>query len=216
MHHRVWVCSAAWIVTAKAWVKALRVEKTALRSRLPQTLSIEAWGLSNAMELKSLLGHYSGTSSRTETALRVHFVMPSFEGAILVQLHATPSGKFVGLNYDFARHPCTSESEVALPGDLSFPESTMVPVWLPATASITSKAPPIPVPGKDRHTKQDRKDTSYQCCSSKRRKVENVNGWETKNFHSVSGCYCTRTHGFCTQVASGLIHTSSSNCACGI
>lgn len=64
-----------------------------------------------------------------------------------VQLHATSSGNFVGLNYDYARHPCLAGTEVALPGDLNFPESSSVPVWLPVAASITQKAQPAPAAG---------------------------------------------------------------------
>jgi hypothetical protein len=53
----------------------------------------------------------------------------------------------VGLNYDYARHPCLAGTEVALPGDLNFPESSSVPVWLPVAASITQKAQPAPAAG---------------------------------------------------------------------
>lgn len=59
-----------------------------------------------------------------------------------LQLHATSSGKFVGLNYDYARHPCFTESDVAMPSDLNFPQSSAVPVWLPVAASSLQKTEP--------------------------------------------------------------------------
>jgi len=69
-----------------------------------------------------------------------------------MQLHATSSGKFVGLNYDYARHPCFLESEVALPGNLNFPESSSVPVWLPVAASSLQKKEATLAEGKPTNT----------------------------------------------------------------
>ena len=60
-----------------------------------------------------------------------------------MQLHATPSGRFVGINYDYAQAPCNPAQEVALPNELNFEESASVPVWLPVEAPVLRKREPI-------------------------------------------------------------------------
>ena len=56
-----------------------------------------------------------------------------------VQIHAAPSGRFIGINYDYASHPCSPEADVQMPSELSFPESSSVPVWMPVSVSILRK-----------------------------------------------------------------------------
>ena len=60
-----------------------------------------------------------------------------------MQLHATPSGRFVGINYDYSQAPCNPAQEVALPNELNFEESASVPVWLPVEAPVLRKREPI-------------------------------------------------------------------------
>ena len=58
---------------------------------------------------------------------------------IIVQLHAAPDGKFIGINYDYTSHPCLPEAEVRLPSELSFPESSTVAVWMPTPVPVLRK-----------------------------------------------------------------------------
>lgn len=64
-----------------------------------------------------------------------------------VQVHAAPNGKFVGVNYDFASHPCLPEADVQVPSELRFPESSSIPVWMPVTAPVLTKAQSTFAPG---------------------------------------------------------------------